>query len=173
MSNTRPFLVGFFTVAGHGTQTVATPLTGNGEVDHASLWSLITAKFRDVPRADIHRTGSTIEQRDESVDEQGIIEFPAGATIQQLFDKNDPDGSSLIAGSCEFEGNVCLVVLRFSHSRNAVGVSLLERSTHTTIRFSGTSTGQRLATDIPSVIAQLVGPGLKNFKSSLREIRPA
>ncbi|NOS67794.1 MAG: hypothetical protein HOO67_05535 [Candidatus Peribacteraceae bacterium] len=167
---TKPYLVGFYNVEGHGAQSVATPLTGNGVVDMKSLFALIKKKF---PDAGIVRTGSVIEQRDDMKVEQGIIEYPAGATIQQLFNKDTDDGSSITAGSCLFNGEQCLIVLRFTHAANRVGVSLLERSTHTTIRFSGTETGQRLASELPAIVAKLTDGGVRDVKWRLVEIQNA
>lgn len=165
----KPYLVGFFTVQNHGAQSVATPLTGDGKADTASLWELVRAQF---PGAQIDRVGSAIEQRDDSKREQGLVEYPAGATIQQLFDKDTDAGSSLTAGSCVFGNEECLIALRFHHARNAVGVSLLERSTHTTIRFGGTASGQRLASELPTLVAGIVGEG-RDYKWRLVEINTA
>lgn len=163
---TKPYLVGFFNVEGHGSQNVATPLTGDGRADTSALWALIRDKF---PGVQIDRVGSAIEHRDDSLREQGMIEYPAGATIQQLFRKDSDSGSSLTAGSCQFGGQECLITLRFHHARNQVGVSLLERTTHTTIRFGGTASGQRLASELPRLIAGIVGEG-RDYKWKLVEV---
>lgn len=164
---TKPFLVAFFNVTGHGPKSAATPLTGNGHADLESCWKLIRAQF---PGVEIVRTGSTIEQRETGVRETGLVEYPRGATIQQLFDKTTDAGSSFTAGSCTFDGSECDVVLRFHHARNAMGVSLLIRATKTNVRFGGSISGQRLASELPKAVEALVGQEARDFKWKLVEV---
>lgn len=164
--NTRPYLVGFFNVQGHGAQTVATPLTGIGQQDMNTLWTLIRDKF---PDTQIDRTGSVIEQRDDSKQEQGVKEYPAGATIQQLFDRKS-DVVSFTIGTCVFHGSECNIIVRFHHARNAVGVCLLERATHTTIRFGGSASGQRLASELPKLVQDIIGNEGRDYKWKLVEV---
>jgi len=157
------YLVGFFSVEGvPGTQSVETPLTGQGGTDYATLTALVRKKFPTAGR--VTRTGSTIELRTVGVQN---VEYPVGATLKQLFGEDDE--GSVKVGTVLFNGECCEVVLRYHRAKNIVGVTLRERSTGVPIRFSDPIKGMRLVREAPDIIKEVLGQGATDLALTLVE----
>lgn len=156
------YLIGFFSVEGHGKVTVETPLTGSGAFDYNLLWTQVRDKF---PDGKITRIGSTIEARTPEGNE---VKFAPGSTIKQLFE-GDGDTCSRQIGRVDFSGQECDIVLRYHRAKNSAGLTLLERVSKSAIRFSDNVPGMRLASDLPDLVKNIVSNDGRNLKLWLVE----
>lgn len=148
----KRFLVGFYNVAGV-PDSVETPCTGRGRADYDRLWRAITIKHFKVAPIDIVRLGTTIELRHEGGPD--VKPVPPGSTLQQLF---GTDRTSREVGHVYFSGDPAKVVLTFNRSEGYVGLMLLPRiKTSSIIRFSNKINGMRLASELSSIIGEVLG----------------
>lgn len=155
-------LVGFFTVDGFGPDSVETPLTGEPQQEHALLHKLIREKH---PKADIRRTGSTVERRGDTSTE---LEYREGTVLKNLFSAEDIDETSRVIGAVTFNGEPCDIVLRYHRGKNVVGITLKERSSRVAIRFSDQVAAMRLVSELPAIVAEVLGNSGKGCALSLK-----
>lgn len=162
-------LVGFYQVGGVGAVQVETPLTGDGKADHAAL--LEAVKKLHPKATDITRTGSAIESREL---EKALIEYREGAVIKGLFETEDTqEECALRIGVTVFNGEPCVITLRYNRGANSLGINLTERSTKSTIRFTDVIPAMRLVKDLRDLVSSIIGPGGKQTQLNLVEIGPA
>jgi hypothetical protein len=168
MNDTTNYLIGFFHVEGHGKVTVETKLSGSGAHDYQELWKQVRAQYPDAGEKDITRTGSTIEARTPEGNE---VKYAPGSTIQQLFlDMGDGDSAcSRQIGRVDFSGQECDIILRFHRAKNSAGLTLLERVSKSSIRFSDNIPGMRLASDLSDLVKNIVGNDGRKLKLWLVE----
>jgi hypothetical protein len=172
IEDTMNHLVGFFHVEGETTtQSVETPLTGVGAKDYAKLGELIRAKFPEVDPKSIMRTGSAIEKRTVA---PRRVEYPVGATLKQLFNKEDAgdEECSLTVGTVNFNQQSCEVVFRYHRGKNTVGITLRERASRVPIRFSNLIKGMRLVKESEEIIKGVLGNDASELVLDLVEVRP-
>lgn len=136
------------------TEVVEVPHTQDPKLDPAAAWTALRAKYPTTPRNDIRRMAGKIESRAGGV-VPSILLRP-GETIRQLF----PDGSEFEAarkvGTVIFDGARRDVVLRHLRSKSMFSLTL-SQSGGVAINFSEQVTVMRLAAELPSIIANMLG----------------
>lgn len=159
-------LVGFFNIPGVGPDTAETPLTGEPRLEHALLFKQMCEKHPTVPAESIVRSGSTIETRS---DDSRVVEYGAGAVLKNLFNTEDIDESAIPIGSVTFDNEPCDIVLRYHRGKNVMGITLKERATRVAIRFSDQIAAMRLVSELPGIVAEVLGGSAKGCALSLKE----
>jgi len=159
-------LVGFYTSETTGSFCVEVPLTGDGRFDNTALMVAVTERHPGV--SGIVKTGTAIEQRDSSL---SSVVFPHGSIIANLF--SNPDESSITIGTVTFSQEPCNVILQFHREKNVASVSVRERRTSSGVRFGDAIKGQQLATELPRILKEVLGPSATDLKLTLKEVFPA
>lgn len=160
------FLVGFFQVEGHGQDCVETPVIGNPKEEHARLISLIRRKH---PKSkSITKTGESIENRDGE-NGAGHIQLTPGQTLGGLFGSTE---TLRCVGQCWFSGAPYSIVLSYYRAQSCIGVVLRARlSKDGDIRLGNRINPQRLASELPQVIDEVLGREARDIKLNIREAR--
>jgi len=166
-------LVGFFNVPGAGTgasESVSTPLTGNGNADYAQLNKLIRKRFpKSKYPAPITRVGSAIESATAAT---ATVEYSAGAILKSLFGggESGKEECSTQIGSVTFNDQPCDVVLRYHRARDVAGITLKERATKVPIHFSDQVSAQQLVSEMSTIVREILGDEAKDLRLTLTEI---
>lgn len=170
MSSMKRVMVGFFNVPGVGPDSVETPIVGNPKQEYAALQKLIERKHR-LPN--IRRIGSVVETRD--AENPGYLEIHPGATLAQLFlakhaanvEQARRIGSAFIAGHPFF----LFLILSRAEGRVIVEArGALSGSGN--IRFPNKISANRLASELPMMVEEVLGSEARNIKLNLREVAP-
>lgn len=164
-------IVGFFTIKDHGSDSVEVPCTGNGPKDYEALWKAIRDKYPKVtdPLA-FTRVGSNIELRDGS---NGYVELHEGATVNQVFDRADNESEELarVIGSTFFHSAPFNIVLIRMRSLGQIALELRGKLRGDgVIRLPGKINGQRLATELPLIVKEMLGQEAMDIKLNLRHV---
>lgn len=160
-----PVLVGFWRVDGveHSNETKA---LGKGAEEKFALAQAIRAQFPDAK--EILPIGTKIEIRTE---ENAFIEAIPGAVIRNIF--SNPEGHEdpiRLVGQVWFSGFPYEIVLRHSRAEGCVFVRLHPRLPSTgIIKFSNQLSPQRLLTELPSLLNEVLGSDARDLRLNIRE----
>lgn len=162
--------VGFFEVPGVGLDSVETPLEGKPSEQYARLNALIRRKHPTC-KQDIRRLGCVAEVRSD--ENPGYVELTPGMVLSQIF-KGDADGEcTRKIGRVFFQGAPFNIMLQFLRAQGAVTIVLrgVLRGDGD-IRFGNKINPQRLATELPKLVEEVLGGEAKGLKLDLREVSP-
>jgi hypothetical protein len=168
----KSVIIGYYEVPGFGPDSVETAVVGRPAEQYATLKKLIEA--RHPGKKNIVRTGSNVELRTK---ENAFIELADGATIDQLF-SNEKTGEAetnreigkVFMSSRPY--NVFLVHLR---AQGYVQVQLtpkLRSEGDAVFRFSNRLNPNRLVTELPQIIKDVIGADARNLVLNFREAKP-
>jgi hypothetical protein len=139
------------------THIVEVPHTQDPIHDQKAAWNVIRARLPKVQRADIRRTAGRVISRPGG--KTPVIVIRDGETIRQLFPDRSEFEAARTVGTVIFEGALCDVILRHLRSKSACAVTLRQPG-GTVINFSEQFTTNRLASELPKIISEIIGsPG--------------
>jgi len=146
----------------HTNVRIEVPCTGTPQGDKAAAWAEVRRQFPNVGKNHIVRTSEKVSPR-AGTGSQAITLTP-GMTIRQLFpDKTEFEATRLV-GRISFESEPHDVILRHIRAKSVFSITLKPVKGPAVINFSEQVSVMRLASELPSIINQLLGDSAKNLQ---------
>lgn len=168
----KSVIIGYYSVPGFGPDSVETEVKGKPAAQYAALKSLI--EKRHPGAKGIERTGSVVELRDSK---NAFIEIADGATIDQIF-ANEVSGEAETTrqiGQVFMSGrpyDVQLIYLRASGFVRVQCSPKLRASGDATFRFSNQLNPNRLVTELPQIVKDVIGADARDLRLNFRDAKP-
>lgn len=162
----KSFITCFYHIPGIKDKVLITvPCTGNGRTDYARAMAEVRKLHPNVPEAQIHRIGSTLE----SFPDEEIVTSatPPGATLRQLFPTDGTGQATEVfrdAGTVFWQGNACNISLRYFSDKGTIGLVLSDRLSKVATRFSSQWNASLLAETLPALLQTELGQDARDFK---------
>lgn len=147
---------------GHTNVKVEVPCTGTPQGDVAAAWAEVRRQFPNAPKNHIVRTSAKTAPRAGTASQ--AISLTSGMTIRQLFPDKTQFEASRLVGRISFEHEPHDVILRHIRAKSVFSLTLKPLKGPATINFSEQISVMRLASELPAIIAQLLGDSGKNLE---------